>query len=100
MADFPYTTVAGRLRAFLEKIPDTGRPDRITQKELEARGFKTKNDRTLIPVLKTLKLLSNDGTTTENWQLFRNRGQNRALLAQLVREAYAELFRVYPDAHQ
>lgn len=100
MADFPYTSVASKLKAFLEKIPDTGVPGKLTQKELAARGFKSTNDRSLISVLKALGLIGSDGAPTKRWQAYRDRSTNRALLAQLVRDAYADLFAVYPDAHQ
>ncbi|MDL1891244.1 hypothetical protein FBQ96_17035 [Nitrospirales bacterium NOB] len=98
MADFPYTSVAGKLKTFLDKIPETGVPAKLTQQELAARGFKSTNDRTILSVLKALALVGTEGSPTAHWQSYRDRSTNRALLAQLIRTAYADLFAVYPDA--
>lgn len=93
-----YSTVPGKLRTFIEAIPTTGVPSKVTNTELAARGFKSSNDRTIVPILRAVGLIDASGTPTESWQAFRNRATNKALMASLVRAAYADLFVTYPDA--
>ncbi len=99
MAEFTYTTVPAKLKSFIDRIPDTGVPGKVTQQELSSRGFKSTNDRTIIPVLKFIGLVGAEGTPTENWQAYRNKGTNKALIAELIRRAYSDLYQTYPDAH-
>jgi hypothetical protein len=99
MAEVTYTTAPAKLRHLIEKIPDTGVPTRVTIKELEARGFRSSNDRSIIPVLRAINLITPDGVPTDAWQQFRNRAQSKAVMARLVRDAYRDLFDMYPDAH-
>jgi hypothetical protein len=40
MADFPYTTVPGKLSEFLKKIRDIGVPDKVTTRWLPTIGFR------------------------------------------------------------
>lgn len=99
MSDFPYTLVPSRLRDFLERIPADGIPPKLTLKVMEARGFKSSNDRSVLRVARALGLIEESGTPTEMWRQFRDRSVNRALLGESVKSAYQELFDTYPDAY-
>lgn len=100
MSEYPHAHVSLKLKDFLDKIPSTGIPDKVTYHELAARGFKSTNDRSILGVLKYLNLVDSEGIPTENWNLYRNRSNNKALLATLIRSAYSELFVMYPDAQE
>lgn len=103
MADksYPYTTVPGKLRDLLSKAPTMGRPNKITTEWLRQAGWTSSNDRSMIPVLKFVGLIGPDGTPTTLWEAIRVQDQaRRAQLAASIREAYAELFGLYPDAHR
>lgn len=100
MSEYPYAHVSSKLKDFLDKIPSTGIPDKVTYNELAARGFKSTNDRSILGVLKYLSLVDSEGVPTENWNAYRNRSNNKALLATLIREAYSELFVMYPEAQE
>jgi hypothetical protein len=100
MADYPYTSNVGRFKMFLEKIRQSGVPEKVTRKVLESMGFKSKNDRSFIRILKFIGLLDPSGGTTELWQKFRNRKTGGAALGDALRRAYPELFTLYPDAHR
>lgn len=64
---FPYTNVPGSLRNFLKGIPTRAVPDKVTQKYLASIGFKSSNERAIMGVLKTIKLLDTNGIPTDNY---------------------------------
>lgn len=97
MADYPYCTVPGKLSEFLGKIQGLGIPDKVTTKWLPTIGFSSKNDRSIIPVLKHVGLVSSDGTPTQVWVDFRGAASGRAL-GRAVVASYDQLFKTYPDA--
>jgi hypothetical protein len=99
MSELPYTHVPLRLKEFLDRIPSDGIPNKLTLKVLEARGYRSSNDRSILRVLRGLGLTDEGGTPTEAWVQYRDRSTNRALLASLIHMTYKELFETYPDAY-
>lgn len=99
MAEFAYTTVAGKIGTLLEKIRTVGVPPRATTQWLKSIGFTSSNDATLIGVLKQVGLADSSGVPSSRWSQFRGR-DHKTVLASAIREGYAELFAVYPDAWQ
>lgn len=100
MAEYPYSLSIGRMKEFLvSKMPAMGRPDKVTLKTLEAQGFKSTNDRTILPLLKFLGIIDESGTPTSAWMALRDRENSRKVFAALVRSAYADVFTSYPEAH-
>lgn len=97
MSEYPYCTVPGKLSEFLGKVQSLGIPDKVNTKWLPTIGFGSKNDRTIIPVLKHVGLVSTDGVPTQAWTDFRGAASGRALGAAIV-AAYDQLFKTYPDA--
>jgi hypothetical protein len=97
MSTFPYTTVLGKLSTFLKKIRDVGVPDKATYKWLESLGFKSKNDRSMISVIKFIGFANQQGVPTERWSQYRG-GKSKKILAEGILEGYSELFATYPDA--
>jgi hypothetical protein len=57
-ADFPYMTNPASLRRFLEKVQSLGVPTKVTIPYLQSLGFKSTNDRPIIPALKFLEVIS------------------------------------------
>lgn len=100
MSEYPYMHVASKMKDFMEKIPSTGTPEKVTYNELAARGFRSTNDRSILGVLKHIKMVDTEGVPTANWNSYRDRSNNKTLLAMLVRDAYSELFAMYPEAEE
>jgi len=99
MGEFPYTTVPGKLGTLLEKIREVGVPQKVNRDWLNSLGFKSSNDRKMISVLKFVGLIDESCKPTPRWTEFR--GANyKSVLGDAVREAYADLYSMYPDAHQ
>lgn len=80
MATFLYLTNPARLKQFLKKIQHTGKPKKLTRRNLEGLGFKSKNDRPIIGALKSLGFLDSSGVPTERWKLYRNKSKALACL--------------------
>ena len=81
-----YLTTSKNLPDILSAIQQAQAPDRFTQSFLESLEFKSSSDRLIIGVLKSLGFL--------------DQSQGGAVLAEGIREAYADLFRVNKDAQK
>ncbi len=100
MANYPYTVKAGSLKKFLERIASVGLPDKVTVKYLYALDFKSTNDRAIIPILKFIKFLDSSGAPTDYYKKYRDTSKSAKILGKAIKEAYLELFKVYPDAQK
>lgn len=98
MADYPYTTVPGKIAKLFEKIKETGIPQKATRKWLKSIGFTSSNDGSLLPILAFIGMTDASGVPTDRWQLFRG-DQGKQILAECIRKGYEGVFSVYPDAH-
>jgi hypothetical protein len=100
MVDFPYTPKPTGVVRFLGQIQSMGVPTKVTLSFVESVGFKSKNDRPIVPILKALGFLDGSAVPTDRWRDYRDRSHAPRLLAEGIREAYSELFAVYPDAYR
>jgi hypothetical protein len=100
-SNFPTTAVPGRLKELLSRLPQMGVPDKATQKWLISAGYAGGNAMTILPVLRFVGVIASDGSPTGLWHALR-RGdeEGRAEFANAIRQAYADLFAVHPDAHR
>ena len=99
MGEFAYTTVPGKIKPLLEKIRHIGVPPKATTQWLKSIGFTSSNDATLLGVLKAVALIDATGVPTSGWTSYRG-AHHKKVLGDAVRQGYAELFAVYPDAWQ
>jgi len=95
MREYPYATVISKIPDLFEKIKTTGQPPKVNFDWLKTIGFKSSNDRRLIPILKAINFIDSKGNPTDKWLKFR---ADSGILAQGILEGYEELFNVYPDA--
>ena len=98
MGDYPYITVQSSLKEFLDQVPKTGTPEKLVRTELEARGFKSKNDRPIIPLLRFIGFIDKDGVPTGTYTNFKDRKQSGVVMADAIKQAYSDLFSLYPGA--
>ena len=89
-----YMTTTKNLPAIMQKILDGTAPPKFTVAHLKGLGFKSSNDLGIIPVLKDLKFLSADGAPTQRYQDYRDHSKSKAVMAEALREAYADLFHI------
>jgi hypothetical protein len=62
--------------------------------------FKTKNDRLLIGVLKDLGFIDSDGKPQPRYYEYLDRTRAKQVLAEAIREAYADLFAISKNAYE
>jgi len=98
MAEFPYTPQPPKVKPFFNQIQKTGVPPKVTYKYLESLGFKSKNDRYLVGILKFLGFLDSSGKPTERWRAYKEGAP--VAMAGAIRTAYGDLFNMYPDAYR
>ena len=98
MAEYPYTTVPGKLNKLLTKIREVGIPSKATYQWLKTVGFSSSNDATLLTVLRFIGFIDTSSAPTDSWRNYRG-SQHGQVLANAIRQGYSELFAVYPDAN-
>lgn len=98
MKEYPYCTVTGKLSNFFNTIRDVGTPPKVTYKWLEQIGFKSTNDRSIIPVLKLIGFIDSSGIPTQHWNEYKNKSKSEKIMAEAIRNGYSELFDLYPNA--
>lgn len=89
-----YLASTKNLGEVLQKLVDGVAPEKFTTEHLKSIGFASSNDRALIPLLKDLGFLSPDGVPTARYHAYRDKSRSRAVLAEGVRDAYADVFHI------
>ena len=79
-------------------LGSAGVPDRFTHEFLKQLGFTSSNDRAFPAVLKTLRFLDDNGVPTDRYRRYRDASIARAVMAEALRDAYSDLFKVNEKA--
>lgn len=95
-----YLTSTKRLPEMLEAIQTAQAPDAFTTRFLEQLGFKSKGDRLIIGILKDLGFIDDKGIPKERYYQFLDQTHSGTVLAEGIREAWADLFAININAHQ
>ena len=93
-----YTIKIGAIPAYIEAMLGAEAPERFSAKFLESLEFTSSNDRLWIGILKDLAFLNTDGVPQERYHQFLDRSQSGRILAEGIKEAYADLFAVNKEA--
>lgn len=100
-ADLPYMATIKNLGDILDRVKSAGTPPKFTHSFLtDTLGFKGSGDRGAIKILKQLGMLNADGVPTSRYNEFRQAGSSGRVLAQGLREGWADVFLANQDAHQ
>lgn len=79
--------------AILDAMKRAGVPDTFTYDFLKKNlGFGSSSDRPHISVFKALGFLSENGSPTERYRRFKDPSQSAAVIAEALRDAYADVF--------
>lgn len=100
MATYAYASNPARVKQFFQTIQSVGVPPKLTTVFLESIGFKSKNDRAIIPIVRAVGFVDASGVPTDLWRNYRNKEQAKGVMAGGVRLGYPELFATFPDAQQ
>jgi hypothetical protein len=87
-----YTQEFKRFKDFFGKIKDAQVPPKLTNQLLVDWGYKSKNHRAFIPLLKSLGFLSADGVPTQRYSDFRNHAASKQIMGEAIKEAYSDIF--------
>lgn len=95
-----YVLKPASIPAYFDAILDAQAPERFSYKFLENLGFTSTNDRLLIGLLKELGFLNSDGAPQPRYYEFLDRSRSKQVLAEAVRELFADLFAVNKKANE
>lgn len=99
IADF-YLMTTKNLSSFFQAISNAQAPSKFTTNFLIQLGFKTTSDRLLIRLLKGLTFIDSNGVPTDRYFQFLDKSQSRYILADAIKEAYADLFQINVKANE
>lgn len=95
-----YLTVTKNLESILEAVRNAQAPEKLTSRFLVELGFESTNDRLIVGVFKGLGLLDESGAPTDRYFAFLDDTQSDRILAEGIREAYGDLFRINSKANE
>lgn len=94
-----YLVAVKNLGPFLEALRHAQAPEKVGLKFIEDIGFKSTNDRLFIPLLKAMKFVDDAGRPTARYHSFLDDSEWKTVLADGIREAFPDLFRVNKNAN-
>jgi hypothetical protein len=96
---FKYVYSVGQINDILEKIKETGRPDKLTITYVQNTWLlKNAQYSAVIDLLKDMGFLESDGTPSDIYAEFQNPEHSGRVLTEGIRRAYTSLFKAYPNA--
>ncbi|MGN6605772.1 MAG: DUF5343 domain-containing protein [Jatrophihabitans sp.] len=95
-----YLTSTKNVAPIFDAIQRAGVPERFTFEFLKQLGFASSSDRAIIPVLKAIGFLTDASGPTERYRRFKDPSIAKAILAQGIREGYADVFAIDTQAYQ
>ena len=99
-ADLPYLVTNKRLPDLFSKIQTAAVPEKLTFEFLKKLGLSSSNDRALASLLKKLGFLDQSASPTARYNAFRHKKDAPRVLAEAIRELYAELFALDENVHK
>jgi hypothetical protein len=95
-----YLTSTKNLEGILSAIRTAQAPEKFTMRFLESLEYKSTVDRLVIGVLKGLKFLDENSVPTDRYYRFLDQTESGRVLAEGIRDAYDDLFRVNVKANE
>lgn len=95
-----YLTSIKNLAGIFAAIQGAQAPEKFTQAFLESLEFKSNSDRLIINLLKALGFLDDSGKPKDRYFRFLDQTQGPSVLAEAIREAYQDLFKVNTKANE
>jgi hypothetical protein len=96
---FKYAYSVGQINDVLDKIKETGRPDKLTLTYVQNTWLlKNAQYSAVLKILEDMGFLATDGTPTDVYAEFQNPDHSGRVLAEGVKKTYPALFKAYPNA--
>jgi hypothetical protein len=97
--DYPYMMSNNKIGPIFQKIMTAAKPQKFTHDFLKKLGFSSTNDRAIIPLLKKLHFLNDDGSPTEYYSRLKDKNDLPYVLGERVKDLYSDLFSINTDIH-
>jgi hypothetical protein len=94
-----YLTTAKSVKDVLAAMQTAGVPKKFTYDFLKQLGYPSSSNRPVIAVLKALRFPDDSGAPTERYRRYKDPKQAQVVLAEAMRDAYADVFTVNQDAY-
>ena len=94
-----YLVAVKNLGPFLDALRHAQTPEKVGLRFVEELGFKSTNDRLFVPLLKAMGFLDESGKPTQRYHGFLDDSEWKRVLADGIREAYSDLFRINRNAN-
>ena len=94
-----YLNQVKNLPQILKSLREAQAPERFTHKFLEGLDFKSTNDRGIIGVLKAMEFIDESGAPKQPYFDYLDEEIHRVVLADGIRRAYADLFKLNNKAN-
>ena len=96
----PYVVQPAKIREWFNKIGEVETPPTFTTKFIEnVMLFKSKNDRNLIGLLKSLDFINEKGVPTQQYSDYKIDDLSKTTIAKGIRKAYNEIYRRNKNFH-
>jgi hypothetical protein len=95
-----YLTTTKNLAKILASIQNAQAPKQFSTRFLASLGFSNAADRLIIGVLKSLGFLTAEGAPTKRYFEYLDQTQSKRVMAEGIREAYADLFQINLKANE
>lgn len=92
--DYPYMVSNNKIAPILDQIERAEKPSRFSHVFLKKLGFSSSNDRAVIPLMKRLGFITENGNPTEFYDDLKDGGKRFHVLAERLRDLYSELFSI------
>lgn len=100
MADtYPYMMSNNKIEPILDQIRKAAEPSKFTHSFLKNLGFKSTNDRGIIPLLKALDFLHESGSPTEYYKDLRDDTIWKKALGRQIKDLYSDLYNIHTEIH-
>jgi hypothetical protein len=96
---YPYMVSNNKMGPIFEKIKTAARPSKFTNEFLKTIGFTSSNDRAIIPLLRRLGFITDDGTPTSSYDKLKDNTQNKHVIGERMKDLYSDLYTVDENIH-
>jgi hypothetical protein len=97
--NYPYMVANSKIEQILSKLRQAAEPAKFTHPFLVTLGFKSTNDRGIIPLLKRLDFINEDGSPTPDYKFLRDQTQWKSILASKIKDLYSDLYVINTEIH-
>jgi hypothetical protein len=99
MTEYPYMISNNKIKQIITQIQVAAKPQKFTNQVLIKLGFSSTNDRAVVPLLKKLSFLSEDGVPTSYYDQLRDKTTSRIIMGNRIRDLYADIFAINVNIH-